>query len=35
MSKKENLNDYYLELLSWLEYDGKPSTRIWHPLYHT
>lgn len=35
MSKKENLNDYYLELLSWLEYEGKPSPRIWHPLYHT
>lgn len=35
MSKKENLNDYYLELLDWLQYEGKPSERIWHPLYHT
>lgn len=35
MSKKENLNDIYLELLSWLQYEGKPSPRIWHPLYHT
>lgn len=31
----ERLNDLYLELLSWLEYDGKPSERIWHPLFHT
>ena len=35
MSKKENLNDIYLELLDWLRYEGKPSLRIWHPLYHT
>lgn len=31
----ERLNDIYLELLDWLEYDGKPSARIWHPLFHT
>ena len=30
----ERLNDIYLELLSWLQYDGKPSDRIWHPLFH-
>ena len=35
MSKKENLNDIYLELLDWLRYEGNPSPRIWHPLYHT
>ncbi len=33
--KKENLNDQYLELLSWLEYAGRPSERIWHPLFYT
>ena len=31
----ERLNDIYLELLDWLRYEGKPSPRIWHPLYHT
>lgn len=31
----ERLNDIYLELLSWLEYDGKSSERIWHPLFYT
>ena len=31
----ERLNDIYLELLSWLQYEDKPSPRIWHPLYHT
>ena len=31
----ERLNDIYLELLNWLQYEGKPSPRIWHPLYHT
>ena len=31
----ERLNDIYLELLDWLQYEGKPSLRIWHPLYHT
>ena len=35
MTKKENLNDIYLELLDWLEYEGKPSERIWHPLFYT
>ena len=35
MTKKETLNDIYQELLSWLEYEGKPSERIWHPLFHT
>ena len=35
MSKKENLNDYYQELLDWLQYEGKPSERIWHPLFYT
>ena len=35
MSKKENLNDYYQELLNWLQYEGKPSERIWHPLFYT
>ena len=33
--QKCNLNNYYLELLSWLEYEGRPSERIWHPLYQT
>lgn len=33
--EKENLNDHYLELLSWLEYEGKPSECIWHPLFYT
>ena len=33
--KKENLNDHYLELLNWLEYEGKPSESIWHPLFYT
>ena len=31
----ERLNDIYLELLDWLQYEGKPSPRIWHPLFHT
>ena len=31
----ERLNDIYLELLDWLRYEGNPSPRIWHPLYHT
>lgn len=31
----ENLNERYLELLSWLEYEGKPSESIWHPLFYT
>lgn len=31
----EKLNDIYLELLSWLQYQGKPSPCIWHPLFHT
>ena len=31
----ERLNDIYLELLDWLRYEGKPSPRIWHPLFHT
>ena len=31
----ERLNDIYLELLDWLRYEGNPSLRIWHPLYHT
>lgn len=31
----ERLNDIYLELLGWLEYRGKPSEAIWHPLYYT
>lgn len=31
----EQLNDIYLELLTWLEYEGKPSARIWHPLFYT
>lgn len=31
----ERLNDIYLELLGWLEYGGKPSEAIWHPLYYT
>lgn len=31
----ERLNDIYLELLDWLQYEGKPSARIWHPLYYT
>ena len=35
MSKKENLNDYNQELLDWLQYEGKPSERIWHPLFYT
>ena len=30
----EKLNDIYLELLSWLQYDGKSSERIWHPLFY-
>lgn len=30
----EKLNELYLELLSWLEYDGKPSESIWHPLFY-
>lgn len=30
----ENLNDIYLELLTWLEYEGKPSKSIWHPLFY-
>ena len=30
----EKLNDIYLELLSWLEYDGEPSALIWHPLFY-
>lgn len=30
----EKLNDIYLELLTWLEYDGKPSESIWHPLFY-
>lgn len=34
MNKKEKLNDIYLELLSWLEYEGKPSKSIWHPLFY-
>ena len=32
---KDNLNQYYLELLSWLEYKGGASQRIWHPLFYT
>ena len=32
--QKCNLNNYYHELLSWLQYDGKPSDRIWHPLFY-
>lgn len=35
MNRKENLNDYYEELLNWLEYRGKPSEAIWHPLFYT
>lgn len=35
MNRKENLNDVYLELLSWLQYEGRPSERIWHPLFYT
>lgn len=31
----EKLNDIYLELLNWMEYEGKPSARIWHPLFYT
>ena len=31
----ERLNDIFLELLNWLEYRGKPSEAIWHPLYYT
>ena len=31
----ERLNDIYLELLSWLQYEGKPSESIWHPLFYT
>ncbi len=31
----ERLNDIYLELLDWLQYEGKPSERIWHPLFYT
>ena len=31
----ERLNDIYLELLSWLQYEGKPSEAIWHPLFYT
>ena len=31
----ERLNDVYLELLSRFEYEGKPSERIWHPLFYT
>lgn len=31
----ERLNDIYLELLDWLEYEGKPSKSIWHPLFYT
>lgn len=31
----ERLNDIYLELLSWLEYESKPSKRVWHPLFYT
>ncbi len=31
----ERLNDIYLELLSWLRYEGRPSERIWHPLFYT
>ena len=31
----ERLNDIYLELLDWLQYEGNPSPRIWHPLFHT
>ena len=30
----ERLNDIYLELLEWLEYEGNPSERIWHPLFY-
>ena len=30
----ERLNDIYLELLNWLEYEGNPSPRIWHPLFY-
>ena len=30
----EQLNDIYLELLSWLKYEGKPSKAIWHPLFY-
>ena len=30
----ERLNDIYLELLQWLQYEGKPSDRIWHPLFY-
>ena len=30
----ERLNDIYLELLSWLKYEGKPSKAIWHPLFY-
>ena len=31
----ERLNDIYLELLTWLQYEGKPSEGIWHPLFYT
>ena len=31
----ERQNDIYLELLDWLQYEGNPSPRIWHPLFHT
>lgn len=33
--QKGNLNNYYQELLTWLQYDGKPSACIWHPLFYT
>ena len=35
MNKRENLNDHYHELLTWLQYEGKPSKSIWHPLFYT
>ena len=28
------LSDIYIELLNWLEYEGNPSERIWHPLFY-
>ena len=31
----EKLNDIYLELLDWLQYEGKPSLRIWHPVFYS
>lgn len=32
--RQENLYDRYWELLGWLEYEGKPSKAIWHPLFY-